>query len=84
VTHNKYPENGVLVKIQPTAQAVQKLLRPEDLARVLGVPRLQIIRQSRAGKIPAVRIGKVYRYRATTIDSWLQGQERGAVGRNIG
>jgi hypothetical protein len=28
---------------------VQKLLTPEDLARILGVPRLQIIRQSQTG-----------------------------------
>jgi excisionase family DNA binding protein len=54
---------------------VQKLLTPEDLARVLGIPRLQIIRQSRAGRIPAIKIGKAYRYRATTIDAWLESQE---------
>jgi excisionase family DNA binding protein len=44
--------------------SVQKLLTPDDLARILGVPRLQIIRQSRAGRIPAVKLGKCYRYRA--------------------
>jgi excisionase family DNA binding protein len=58
-------------------QAVQKLLRPEDLARILGVPRLQIIRQSRAGKIPAIKIGgKAWRYRPESITAWLAEQER--------
>ncbi len=64
----------------PIQQQPQQLLTPEQVAALLGVPRLFIIRQSRAGKIPALKIGKVYRYRATSIASWLGEQEqRGGV-----
>jgi excisionase family DNA binding protein len=54
------------------APAPEKLLTPEDVAVLLGVSRLLVIRQTRSGKIPAVRIGKVYRYRSVTIQSWLE------------
>jgi len=56
------------------ASAVQRLLTPDDLALMLGVSRLQVIRQSRAGKIPSLKLGKAYRYRATSIDAWLAEQ----------
>ena len=57
-------------------QQPQQLLTPEEVAILLGVSRLFVIRQSRAGKIPAIKLGKVYRYRASTIDSWLREQEQ--------
>lgn len=58
---------------RPSSQGhPQQLLKPEDVARILGLTRLQIIRQSRAGKIPCVR---VYRYRPGTIETWLREQE---------
>ena len=56
-------------------QNPQQLLTPEEVANMLGVSRLFVVRQSRAGKIPAIKLGKVYRYRASTIDSWLREEE---------
>jgi excisionase family DNA binding protein len=58
-----------------TAPAPEKLLTPDDLAVLLGVSRLLVIRQSRTGKIPAIKLGKVYRYRSATIQSWLKSCE---------
>ncbi len=60
----------------PIPQHPQQLLTPEEVATLLGVCRLFVVRQSRAGKIPAIKLGKVYRYRASTIDSWLRDQEQ--------
>lgn len=59
----------------PTVQAPERLLTPDDVSVLLGVSRLLVIRQSRTGKIPAIRVGKVYRYRSATIQSWLAQQE---------
>ena len=56
-------------------QHPQQLLTPEEVATI-GVSRLYVIRQSRAGKIPAIKLGKVYRYRPDTIDLWLREQEQ--------
>jgi excisionase family DNA binding protein len=60
----------------PIQQQPQQLLTPEEVATLLGVSRLFVIRQSRSGSIPAIKIGKCYRYRASTIDSWLREQEQ--------
>ncbi len=55
--------------------STSRLLTPDEVAEHLGVPRLAVIRRSRAGKIPCVRIGKVYRYRSESIERWLVEQE---------
>ena len=62
-----------------TLGGLTPLLTPDQVAMLLGVPRLTVIRQSKAGKIPALKIGKAYRYRVTAIASWLAQQERGGV-----
>jgi excisionase family DNA binding protein len=53
----------------------QQLLTPDEVAALLGVPRLFVIRASRAGRIPAIKLGKSYRFRPTTIETWLREQE---------
>ena len=64
------------MKTSPVPPApLTPLLTPDDVALLLGVPRLAVIRLSKAGKIPAPRIGKSYRYRAATIAPWLAEQE---------
>ena len=56
----------------------EQLLTPDDLAELLGVPRPFIIKQSHAGKIPAIKIGKAWRFRRSSIDRWLAGNENGS------
>jgi excisionase family DNA binding protein len=58
------------------ASEPERLLTPDDLARLLGTSRTLVIRQSREGKIPAIKIGKAWRFRRSTIDRWLAEQER--------
>jgi len=60
---------------KPTQTAQQQLLTPDDVAAMLGISRVSVIRQSRAGKIPAIQIGKCYRYRESSLQAWLTSQE---------
>jgi excisionase family DNA binding protein len=53
----------------------ERLLTPDDLAELLGTSRISIIRLSRAGKLPAIKIGKAWRFRRSSIDRWLAEQE---------
>jgi excisionase family DNA binding protein len=46
-----------------------------EVAALLGTSRIFVIRASRAGKIPALKIGKCYRYRPESIQTWLREQE---------
>jgi excisionase family DNA binding protein len=59
-------------------QRPQRLLTPDELASILGLTRFQIIRQSRQGRIPSLKIGKCYRYRKSSIVAWLRERERAA------
>jgi excisionase family DNA binding protein len=56
-------------------QPIQSLLTPDEVAALLGTSRIFVIRASRAGKIPALKIGKCYRYRPKSIQTWLREQE---------
>jgi len=53
-----------------------QLLKPEDVAALLGVTRPLVIKKAAQGKIPAIKIGKAWRFRPETIDTWLREQER--------
>jgi excisionase family DNA binding protein len=48
------------------------LLTAGEVAQLLGVPRTWVYEQSRAGRIPTVRLGRYRRYRQEAIERWLQ------------
>jgi excisionase family DNA binding protein len=56
----------------------ESLLTSDDLAELLGVSRLFIIKQSHARKIPAIKIGEAGRFRISSIDRWLAETESGS------
>ena len=47
------------------------LLTADQLAAHLGVKVGWVKRQSRAGNIPSIKLGKCYRYRKGDVDLWL-------------
>jgi excisionase family DNA binding protein len=52
-----------------------KLLTADDLATRWGVSKAHVYALTREGKIPAVRIGRYYRYRLESIERWEHEQE---------
>jgi excisionase family DNA binding protein len=50
----------------------RSLLTAGEVAQLLGVPRTWVYEQSRAGRIPTVRLGRYRRYRQEAIERWLQ------------
>jgi excisionase family DNA binding protein len=54
------------------------LLTADELAEILGVPTGWIYRQSRAGAIPTVKLGRYYRYRLEAIERWIVEREHAA------
>jgi excisionase family DNA binding protein len=53
-------------------------MTPEEAASMLGTPRLYVVRQAKLGKIPAIKVGKAWRFRLSTIEAWLASNERRA------
>jgi len=52
------------------------LLTAGQVAQLLGDPESWVYAQSREGRLPTVRLGRYYRYRAAAIHAWLAEQER--------
>ena len=50
--------------------AAHQLLTADDLAGRWQVPRSNVYRLTRDGVIPAVRLGRYYRYRLDAIERW--------------
>lgn len=60
------------------AERTGTLLTADELAEILGVPTGWIYRQSRAGRIPTVKLGRYYRYRLEAIERWIVEREDAA------
>ena len=50
---------------------VTRVLNVDQVARYLGVVPDTIYRKARRGEIPAVKMGKVWRFPKETLDKWL-------------
>lgn len=50
------------------------LLTADEVAEMLGVTTAWIYGQSRAGRIPTVKLGRYYRYRLEAIETWITEQ----------
>ena len=49
-------------------------LDASSVAEFLGVSRRWVMERTRAGELPALRFGKVFRYKMSAIEAWLEGQ----------
>ena len=50
-------------------------LTTDQLLTLLKVDRSTVYRMIKAGHIPAVRVGRLWRFRKSAIDDWLKRQE---------
>ena len=51
--------------------AVTRVMNVDQVARYLGVVPDTIYRKARRGEIPAVKMGKIWRFPKETLDKWL-------------
>jgi excisionase family DNA binding protein len=50
-------------------------LDASSVAEFLGVSRRWVMEHSRSGDLPALKLGKVFRYKMSAIEAWLEGQD---------
>jgi excisionase family DNA binding protein len=63
---------------QSVAQSrFEPLLDPKQAAALLRVHQKTLVRLAREGRVPAIRVAKHWRFRASTLNLWLAGQETG-------
>jgi excisionase family DNA binding protein len=49
----------------------KKLLRPESVADLLDVPKDRIYKLAQSGLIPAIRVGRTWRFDAVKLAEWM-------------
>jgi len=54
----------------------EPLLDPKAAAALVGIHEKTLIRHARAGTAPGMKIGKLWRFRASQLDSWLKDQSK--------
>ena len=59
---------------------MEELLTPQELARYLKLNHTTVIRKANRGEIPAIKIGKQFRFDKDQVDKWLFHQ---TVGRPV-
>ena len=52
------------------------LISLKELAKYIGVSKATIYRYVKRKKIPAIKIGRLWKFRTERIDAWLNMQER--------
>ena len=57
--------------------ARERLLVAGEVAAMLRVTTGWVYAQTRAGRMPCVRLGRYYRYRVSAIEAWIEEVERG-------
>jgi excisionase family DNA binding protein len=81
----EYPAlpDGVVPVSEPLAALLAPLLSVDDLARTLNASRRTIERMRSAGKLPRpdLLIGKMPRWKQSTIREWLDEQSRKGVAK---
>jgi excisionase family DNA binding protein len=65
-----------MAALSPIGSQYGSLLTATDVARMLGVRVDWVYAQSRAGRIPTVRLGRYRRFRREAIEAWIREQER--------
>jgi len=50
---------------------IEPLLTSQEASRVLKIHPKVLERMAKRGEVPALKVGKFWRYRATTLDAWI-------------
>ncbi len=50
----------------------ERLLDSQEAAKLLNIHPKTIVQMARRGEIPAMRIGKFWRFRASALDRWVR------------
>ena len=72
----RVPSDGQLKFDGELRRSRGRLLVAEEVAAMLRVTKAWVYAETRAGRIPCVRLGRYYRYRASAIAAWLEEVEQ--------
>jgi excisionase family DNA binding protein len=53
------------------SNGIETLLTTKEASQVLKIHPKVLERMAKRGEVPALKVGKFWRYRATTLDAWI-------------
>ena len=53
----------------------------EELAKYLRIKPITIYKHASKGKLPAFKVGASWRFKKSSIDRWIEEQEKGAISK---
>ena len=59
------------VPLGPHAPGIEALLTSKEACQILKIHPKVLERMAKRGEVPALKVGKFWRYRATTLDAWI-------------
>jgi excisionase family DNA binding protein len=67
---------GIDLEVPREAQScmshgIETLLTTKEASQVLKIHPKVLERMAKRGEVPALKVGKFWRYRATTLDAWI-------------
>jgi len=54
-----------------TASEFEPLLNIREVAKLFGVNHAMLLRMARSGQLPGVKIGKLWRFQVSELNSWI-------------
>ena len=74
-SQNTSPDTLGLPKKPPSSVFVpEPLIDSEQAAAIIGIHPKTLQKMARAGQIKAVHVGKLWRFRASNIEEWINGR----------
>jgi len=60
------------------ADGIESLLTSEEASRVLKIHPKPLERMAKRGEVPALKVGKFWRYRVSVLDAWIDSRLQSA------
>lgn len=57
--------------LNPPPYGIETLLTTKEASQILKIHPKVLERMAKRGDVPAMKVGKFWRYRATTLDAWI-------------
>ena len=62
-------------KLPPTSEIPERLIDSEEAAAIIGIHPKTLQRYARRGLIRGFHVGKLWRFRGSTIEEWIEREE---------
>jgi len=77
--NNPFCDSGVS---PPTQHSVEPLIDAHEAAHILHLHSATVRQMAGRGEIPGLKIGKVWRFRASSLDEWVRSKLNCAIARS--